>query len=421
MPAPDWLEGLGGAFGGVTRGLTLGAEPFSAWDKVVASGLANDKSTIALRDFERLQQAREAQPDFYGNVIGAADVGNRLQSAKGTSDIYGLNRNLNFQQDISDPNGLFQQMMREQGLTPSDPEYRKALATQQSYYDPTGSVAAYDKFNIPGMQQRNVNEDAVLRYVEAHAHKLDPGAVAFRNPDGTISVIGSDGEEHKVDNPDIAVTSASMLAAKTPFDAVEQGVKLEALIQKSNAEMHKALNDGNLSPKDRVKLLNDERVNWSGVLRQAASEEAAIRKDQAFSFAKPEERDAMLANVNQLKKTALEQLQHISQTQRAVMMGGRMPGGGGGGGGGGLPPVVPQGQPQVTAPRLPPGGAAALAAGGGGGMGPWGQSAAGGAPYPARRVSAQDTGVRAINNLANPSFDLNEYVQQIIQQAQQGG
>lgn len=414
----DWLEGLGGAAAGVTQGLTAGAAPFAAWDRVVGSGLANESAASKLRNEQLSQAAREGIPDFYGNAAGAQDIGSQLAMSKGKNDIYGFEQGLAARKYMADPNDAFQQMVQTLGLTPADPQYRQLAAEAQSYYDPLGAIAGYDKMNIPGMQQQNLNEEAVLSYVTAFARKVDKGAHAFRAPNGQIMIMSSDGTE-VLPAPDALVRSASMLAAKDPYAAVSAGVKDENLIARTNAELYKVMTAGGVTPAQQIKVINDNRVLWSGEMNKAQQGYEAIKKTSEYTTADPATQATMLQPYLERGKVAQQQLLMIDKLQQAVING-QLPNRG-------VPPSVaspqPQGQSSVNTKRLSTTDIANLAAGGAQAFSAAGAPPAGMPGYPTPRASPRDTGIRPITDPFGAAQgpgpmgqqDLEAYVQSLLQ------
>lgn len=429
----DWLEGISGGFLGVTKGLTEGLKPFDAWEKVRTQDLANDKSDVLLRDLYGVQDAREALPGYYGNVVGYADTNNRLGMAKGERDIFGVNQALAGSRYMANPNDAFQQMVQALGLTPADPEYRRLAAEARSYFDPEGAIAATDKYNIPGMQQRNLNLQAVGRYIESQAQRVDPGAFLVWMEDGTAVVVGSDGETKMIE-PTMMVRAASMMAQKDPYTAVSTGIKDEIGINASNANMYNTLNNkgaNNVTSAQQVKLLNDRRIGLTNLYNSALNEVRNIMGTQEYKLATPEQQQQMVAvpkaRAVELRTQIINTIQQQQQLGTTGMMpgGGRLPAGG----------VRPQGAPSVTTNRRPVGDVVNRAAGAGGGA-PWGTSSAGGGPYPtpgARQMPSQelggtmpgsyedlfggggeqpayDTGIQPISNL-----NLEQFIQQLLQ------
>lgn len=375
MSWTDFLEDISSGAAGVVSGLTAGMKPFDAWETVRGKDIANDRGELTNRDLELMQWARENPDiDYYGNKIGAEDSGFRKKMAGDEVDIFGNQQKLSLQQYLADPNGAFQQGLRETGWEPGSPEYRQWLAEAISSYDPTGAVAAYDKFNIPGIENRNLNEQAALQFLQAYAQKKDPNAVVQRNPDGTVSII-SNGEETPVSG-DLLVKIASMVSAKTPYDAISQGIKDETSIQKTNVDLVKALRDGKVTPAAAVKIVQENGVRVNQALTAARQDLNTITKSQDYQIASPEEKAAMTgeaqARVEQYRQRAEQNAVMLNQLlkQYALPQLTGTPAGPGA-----RPRLAPMGGSSVTT-RPPPGSLLTGGAGGPGGA-PWGASSAG--------------------------------------------
>lgn len=373
----DFLEDFSSGAAGVVAGLTAGAKPFDAWEGVRTKDIANDRGELTNRDLELMQWARENPDiDYYGNAVGAVDVGNRRKISQGEFDIYGDEQKLALTQYLSDPEGAFQQGLRETGWEPGSPEYRAWLAEAISQYDPTAAVAAYDKFNIPGIENRNLNEQAALRFIESYAQQKDPGARVQRNPDGTISII-SNGEETQVPG-DLVVKVASMINAKTPYDAISGGLKDEIGIQNNNINLIKALRDGKVTPAAAVNVVKENGVRLNQLFNAARQDLTNIAKSDDYKLATPEERAVMVAEpqrrVEQYRKQAEENALMLNQLLRGYAM----PQLGQPSSAAPRPRITPQGGASVTT-RPAPGALASRAAGGARAPAgaPWGSSSAG--------------------------------------------
>lgn len=384
----DWLGEFSGAASGVVSGLTAGAKPFDAWEGVRTKDIANDRGELTNRDLELMQWAREMDGDYYGNKVGAEDSGYRKKMAGDEYDIFAKGQQLGLTEYLADPNGAFQQGLRETGWEPGSPEYRQWLAEAMSMYDPTGAVAAYDKMGVPGIENRNLNEQAALRFIESYAQQKDPNARVVRNSDGTVSIV-SNGEETPVSG-DVLVKVAAMINAKTPYDAISGGIKDETNIQNSNINLVKALRDGSLTPAAASKLISEQGVRLNQAYTGARNELAALTRDPMFATLSPDEQEARTAPL----RARIQSIQSQMDTNQAMLnrvvtntalprVTGQAP----------APRVGPVGGTSVTT-RPAPGSIAARAAGVA--PAPWGTSSQG-PGYPTRRVSPQDTGVRRIS------------------------
>jgi len=376
---PDWtglLDSISGGAFGITKGLTAGAEPYKAWEGVRTADLANDRSEITLRDLQLMQQALEAQPDFYGNAATARNTANQLATSKGKLDIFGNERNLDINQQLSDPMGMFQQATA--GLTPADPEYRQLLAQFLGYNDPTGAVKAYDSFGVEKMQQRGINEQAAYSAVLQLAQMQDPGATLQRKPDGTIVVLASDGEEMPV-SPQLLTKVAAMLGAPTPYDAISRGIKDESAIQNTNINLLKALELRGITPVQALRELNTVRVGLDKDITQASKDYADVKKSAEYQQeSDPAVRQQMLAEPLARLSAARAKKDKVMTLYAQVAATSRVPGAESVQP---VPRVAPTGGTKVTT-RPPPGAAAARAAGG----------SPQGAPRPAGPMRPGETG-----------------------------
>lgn len=405
MSWDDWMSASGAATG-IVNGLTAGAKPFTAWEDVRTKDLANDKSELTLRDLYQMQDALE-NPDlnYYGNAASAKDSGNRKTYAANETDIFGNEQKLALGRYLTDPEGEFQQGLKETGWVPGSPEYNQWLSEAIAGFDPMAGQAANDKFKIPEMQNRNLNEQAALQYIENYAKQKDPDARVERKPDGTV-VIVSNGEETPVPG-DTLMHVAAMISAKTPEDAVSKGLKDEIAIQKVNAEIIKALQTGQITPASAAKMIQEQGVRLNQSYQGAMRELAAITKSQDYMLATPEDKQAMtqeLVKRISATKTQMDQNQQMLNkvvTQSALP---RMTGGAPG-------PRGPRAQGDTTVTTRPPPGAFAARAAGipPGGASGWGRSSEGPA-YPTPRVSPQDTGIRPISGMDD---GLDEFLQLI--------
>jgi hypothetical protein len=382
MSWTDVLEDIAGGASGVVKGLTAGAAPFDAWGKVQSQDLANDKSRLTLEDLQHMQDAKN-NPDlnFYGNAADALDTTNRKTTAAGNLDIFGNKNKLDLQSYLSDPNGTFQQGLKETGWEPGSPEYRQWLAEAIGQFDPQAGVKAYDTYGVDKLEDKNLNQEAALQFLQSYVQQKDPNAVVQRKPDGTVVVV-SHGEEHEIDGSAL-VKIAAMISAKTPDDAISKGIKDESLIQKGNIDLFKALQTGQVTPAQALKVLDQQRVGLSQAYQGALRELSTLQASQDFKMAAPEERLAMTqdirSRINDIKQKmdASQQVySRIAATSSIPRLGGSPAG---------APPLVrPQGGSSLTT-RPPPGAAAARAAGvttpadASGAL--WGDSSAG-PPYP---------------------------------------
>jgi len=374
----DFLEGLSGAFGGVTKGLTEGAKPFEAWENVRTKDLANDRSDIQLRYLGYMQDAREGLTDYYGNVVAAADSGNRLKYSKDERDIFGVDQDLALNEFLASPG--FQETVSR--LDPSDPEYRTKLAAAISMYNPQSGVAAYDKYKIPEMEQRNLNQQAIGQFVEAYARQKDPGATFVWNDDGTAMIIGSNGEATQVPTS-VLIKAASMSAAKDPYAAISAGIKDQIAVNGTNIAGYNAVNRNGVTTPQQLQALTQQRLLYSQELTKAQSEINAIMKTPAYQMAAPEVQQAMVQAPAQRVQAAQQRLSQISSALSGVAQGARP-------GAGVQTPrgPAPQGGSSVTSRRAPVGDIVSRATGGAGVPaipGP-GRSSEGGAPYPQRSM-----------------------------------
>lgn len=384
----DWLEGISGAASGTVKGLTEGMKPFDAWEKVRTQDLANDLSDVKVRDAQLLQSALEGLPDYYGNLAGFRDVGNRKGIAQGEYDIYGIGKRFGMDRALSDPFGDFQQSVRAQGLGPQDVGYRQLMSDVMGQYDPFGAIAAYDKLNIPGMQQANVNEQAVLSFIQQYAQMNDPTARVVRYSDGTLAIESSEGVMPI--SGDMMAKAAAMLQARTPYDAISKGLADEGNIIKNNAVLYTALTKGQISPAQYLQGLNQIRQNAVNDLNKSESALQALLKSDAYKWALPDEQAAMRAPLEQRIAAARNAVAQSSSQARTFIEQGR--------GAGGVPAFVgpPSSLAGSTVTTRPQRGAGASRAAG----------SAGPVPDAGRPVDApqraygspRDTGVRPITN-----------------------
>lgn len=371
----DFLQGLSGAALGVTKGATIGMEPFAAWEKVRSADLANDKSDVQLRDLYGVQDAREAYPNYYQDLVEAANSGYRKATAGNERGIFGEEQALALQKYLADPYGAFQEHVAAAGMRPDSPEFRNWLAQAIGQYDPMAAVKAQDSFGVPAIEQRNVNEQAVLAYVQQYARKLDPGARVIRNEDGTIAVQGSNGEVTPVSG-DVLTKVAAMFAAKTPYDAQQQGLADMLKIITGNINNAKGVESlaGNTPAAATIKLLGEQRMNLKNALDAAtrdlvALQAAASRSMEPDTFAPQiEQARARVSDIN----TAMQDLyqQQLYLMQRSMSGGSGISPGTFVGPPSSLAGPTPQGRTTMT--TRPPAGAAASRAtgrpGGGGGV-----------------------------------------------------
>jgi hypothetical protein len=214
------------------------------------------------------------------------------------------------------------------------------------------------------------------------------------------------------------VRTAAMLAAKTPYDAVSQGMKDMIAIQTSNANLYKQLQTGGYTPAQRVQAWTQQRLALTGEISKAQNEIRDIMKSNDYQFAPDQAtRDELIKAPTARIQAARRGLDEVTSQLRQIASGGQSPL---------VAPAVrgllPQGGSQVTAPRLSVADQVARAIGGAGGA-PWGESAGGGGAYPARRVSPIDTGVQPIGGGGSGPGpmgpdELEAYVQSILQGVQ---
>lgn len=392
----DWrdvLDDIAGGAAGVVQGVTKGADPFLAWDRVATSGQNVQKGELQLRDLQQMQDALE-NPDlnYYGNAAAARNTGNLKSIASGNLDIFNNQNQLDLVQALSDPNGYFQITARAKGLTPGSPEYRQFLADYIAQSNPTAGVAAYDKYNIAGLQQQNLNEQATLKFIESWARQQDPNARVVRKPDGTIAIIGSDGQETEVPS-DVYVKVAAMLKAQTPYSAISQGLKDEGAIQQVNINLLKALRSGQMTPAQAVTTLEGQRKALTGLLQDNQRRAAAVFKSPEFQQMEPAEQEAIRTQFAQERQQLIDQMNVVIRTHQYVAATNRVPGAQLPG----APGPVPQGGAAVTT-RPAPGSMAARAAG------------AAALPddtygYPPSNPTPWDTGIRPITGLEQQNSD----------------
>lgn len=390
---PDWqdiLEGISGGFMGVTKGLTAGAEPFNAWENVRTKDIANDKGEIQLRDLQLMQDALEAEGlGFYSNAALAKDAAHRKATSSANLDIFGNAQKLALGEYLADPNGAFQQGLKETGWTPGTPEYRAWLSEAISAFDPAAAPKVYDSFGVDKIENRNLNEQATLAFAQSWIQKNgpDPNAQLVRMPDGTVGVL-SNGEISPVPGG-LLTKIADMMGSATPGVAISKGVRDEGEIQKINIAMMKAIGEGRITPAMALKALETDRLTVSQDFNKAIQELTTLQKSQEYVLADEETKAAMVAPLQQRAAAARKELERIRNTAQAVMATGRLPGAE-------MPAPRagprPTGGSTVTAPRRPPPLAAGTAAAGA----LWGESSGGAPPYPPRAISPQDTGVRPI-------------------------
>lgn len=382
----NFLEGLSGAFGGITKGLTEGTKPFDAWEKVRTQDIANDKGDIQLRDLGRMQDAQE-NPDlnYYGNAATFKDTTNRVGTSKGNRDIFGNEQALAQAEYLASPG--FQELVAQ--LDPSDPEYRTKLAAAIAQYDPQGGVTAYDKYKVPALQQHNLNLQAAGQFIERYAQKKDPGAVFQFLPDGTAVIYGSDGEQTPIPTK-FLLQLADMTAAKTPGAAVNTGITQQLLVEKNNRDNYLATQKGGIQPAQQVQLLTQARLAAQNALTAVANEIKTITNSDVFKLMTRPEQEAALAHVKPRFDAAMRDQQAIQRQLQSVIAGrGPVPGGAMG------PPsprVAPQGDGAVTTGRPSVADLVSLAAGGAGApkSAPWGRSAEGGDAYPFMQMTPDD-------------------------------
>lgn len=371
----DFLEDLSGGVSGFVKGIDAGMAPLKTWEGIRTSDLQNDAREISNRDLELLQLARESPDyDYYGNKIGAEDTGFRQKMAAGERDIFGNEQALGLAQYLSNPDGAFQLAVRGRGLTPDMPEYRMLLQEHLASFDPMAAITADKNLNIPGLRQQNLNEQAALAYLQEYvrAKGPDPNAEVVRLPNGGVAVF-SGGEMHPMGGEG-AVQLASMLGAKTPYDALAAGVTNEQKVQLTNAQILKLLNEGNISPSVAYKGLQEEgtRLNQAYVGLRKELEAAEKTKLDPMSPTAAEDKAALDARVASLR-TEMEQIK--TQFARGLQLRNRLVQSQFGGGrfsGGGLPmeggaprPRTTAGEPgsSVTTRRPPPGALGASAGG----------------------------------------------------------
>lgn len=383
----DWmdiLEGISGGVSGIPKGLTAGAAPFDIWENVRGKDLASDRNEILLRDLSQTQSALENPAlDYYGNLAAAKNMGSRVATAKGESDIFGLNRQLELQQYLMDPEGAFQQGVLQAGMTPGTPEYRKWLAEAISMYDPQGGVKSYDTFGIPQMEQRNVNEQAALELILKRAQEKDPNAQIIRNTDGTISIL-SNGAVTPIEGKLLA--QAAAMLQKGPMDAIQQGLASELAIQRSNADVWEKLNRREITPAAAVGVFRERGVSIRADLGRTIQQYTTLVKSQEYLQALPEEQQAMKAPLVMAINDAQKRLRETEADANRILTGGRVSFG--------APQETPRGPAPVggatvTQQKFAPGIAASRAAG---------PAAAGAAPplgAPVREASGPIRGLGA--------------------------
>lgn len=392
----DWLEGLSGGASGIVNGLTAGAKPFAAWNAVQTQDLNNEKSAVQLRDLAAMQAALEnPEIDYYGNTAAARAAAQRKATTQADSDIFGLNRNLDLQRYLSNPNDAFQQGVDQAGLTPGSPEYRDWLAQAIGMYNPEAGVKSYDTYGIPGIQQRNVNEQATLQFIEQYAQQKDPGARVVRNADGTVSIVDSQGQETPVSG-DLLVKVASMLGAKTPYDAISGGLKDELAIQGGNVKTLDALLKNGTTGSQTIQALYNQRQLIQSDIAQSMKELATIQGSQDYRQADDATKQQLVADVTKRIADARDRGARLEDLFSRIGASGAI-------GRAGAQSNVFSGPPRAVGDttvttRPQPGAGAARAAGVNAVPG------AGGMPgYPARRASPQDTGIRPITG-ATPNL-----------------
>lgn len=415
----DWLEGISGGTRGVVEGLTLGMKPFDAWEKVRAQDLANDKSDVQLEDLYGIQGARNAMPNYYPDLVGAANAGSRRATAQADYDIFGLNRNLEMQRYLSDPEGAFQQGLRETGWQPGDPEYRQWLAEAMGMYSPEVAVGAYDKFGVPAIQNRNLNEQTALTFVENWVRAKDPGAQVLRTANGQVVVLGSDGSETPIPG-DILMKLTDMITRQGGAPAaLSAGLKDEMAIANTNANLWRAFQTGQISPASAVALIDKERIAANQKYNQIMQARNQVTKSDEYKFADDATKAAMTAQYDQALDQARKGIEEANAMRQRVLATGTTRG---------VVPSVPsnivqgsgirpQGNTQVVAPSV------------------LGQRAAGGAALPnpmgppsslAPRPAVRRTGPRSSQGLiGGPPYvapdiygeegALNQYIQALIE------
>lgn len=402
---PDWFETLqdiGGAFTGITQGLTQGMKPFEAWEGVRTKDLANDRSDILLRDLMAQQAAREGDDYFgyYTDQAGAQRSGFQKTRAGNERDLYGIEQGLAQRQALDDPDGEFQTLMRQMGVTPEDPNYRRFLSQYMAQYDPMGAVAAYDKMGVPAIEQRNMTQAAVMSFLES---KLPPGAQIIANNDGSFTAVGSDGVEVQIPWRQ-ALAAASMSGKPTdPMSVISNIIKDQTLIQKGNTEAWRAVNPDDSKERTQQRLAANSLMTAAQRDFDAAQREiAAIQKYAKENFLEEAQVAELLTPVRQRAEEAQrrgrEAAQLLQQVTGVTMAGGPAASRFGRSGSSGAP--VPQGGTSVTT-RPAPGAGASRAAGGAGGGAPggapgYGRGSGGAAVSPRPPGRMYDTGNRPI-------------------------
>lgn len=326
----DWLEGLSAGARGINEGLTLSMKPYNAFEDVRTKSLANEKSDIQLRDLMGMQFEREATPDYYPNAVGSVDAANRLASTKAGSDIYGLNTALDFRKSMDDPNGYFQMLMRAKGLTPDMPEYQLEYIRMLSQADPAAAIKMFDTSKIPAMQQKELNMQAVLMGAEQYAQRMDKGAHAIQNADGTIDILGSDGQRMTV--PAEFYFKLADMASRPggPQAAISQGIGDEIKIAQSNRQVYDTLVNKVATDKQYSQLMVGARVGYEKQLTDIAKEISDFDKNPQNMMLPPEERDAR-KNELMARRTAIAQKHQeiVNILQAAAQTGRRGPSVGG--------------------------------------------------------------------------------------------
>jgi hypothetical protein len=174
--------------------------------------------------------------------------------------------------------------------SPGDPEFQTEALKFMAQSDPFGAIAGYNASKIPQMQDRNMNIQAAMAAVLAEARTYDPNARMERNPDGTFKLITSMGN---LEGPSL-VKAASMIMAKTPQDAIEQGIKTLSDIQYKNAQMYELYQRGRVNAKEVYQGLQQERIAVGEVLRNVTRAIEDIEKNTLLSDEQKAERKAQL-------------------------------------------------------------------------------------------------------------------------------
>jgi hypothetical protein len=290
----DWLEGLSGAFSGFGKGITAGMAPLQAFTNYEKDALANDRYETGNRDIEYLQQAREGEmvPDYYGQRIGADVSGYRKTQAANEYDIFGNQKKLELGQYLTDPNGLFQMQLRQEGIEPGTPEYNRRIVETIAQFDPTGmaSQAAFEKLGVRKGEDRALSDQASDAMIERYIQNQtgDPNATVQRGNDGKLYVTVA-GETHLLNNPGALEKAASLYSQPTPEDAINKGVNQILNINKANAsigaDVSKAEAARNAIPPQIQQMLSQQQRDISQEAQQLNIAVENMKKSDAWKQA----------------------------------------------------------------------------------------------------------------------------------------